>query len=356
MFQHLRAHLLGADGLEAEGDVAGAGAAGDGFLHGGFDGGGGFEFTEAVAEHHGGGPDLRAGVGDALAGDVGGGAAGGLVEAEGEAEAVLFRAEAGGGEHAEGAADDAHFIGENVAEHVFGEEHVELVGVAGELHGGVVDIHVAQLDFRCVLGKVFGHDLAPEHGGFENVGLVDGADALAAGLGGVDGDLGDALDFAGLVDHGIDGLLFAVFKRGGGLGLAEVDAAGKLADADDVDAVGDALLLERGGIGQLRVKQTWAHIGVEGVGLADWEQGRSLGLFLGGEGFPLRAADGAEEDGFTLVANGLGAVGEGDAVIVDGDTTDVGVFVVEREAELVACGFKDVESDIHDFRADAITG
>jgi two-component system, cell cycle sensor histidine kinase and response regulator CckA len=44
---------------------------------------------EAEAEHHGGGEDLGAGVGDALACDVGSGAAGRFVEAEGQAERFL---------------------------------------------------------------------------------------------------------------------------------------------------------------------------------------------------------------------------------------------------------------------------
>ena len=154
-------------------------------------------------------------------------------------------------------------------------------------------------------GEVLGHDLAPEDGSFEDVGLVDGADALAACVCGVDGDLGDALDLAGLVDHGVDGLLFAVFERGGRLRLAEVDAAGELADADDVDTGRDALFLERGGVGEFWVEKAGADVGVERVGLADREQGRALGLFLGRKCFPFWAADGAEKDGFALSQTAL---------------------------------------------------
>ena len=43
-------------------------------------------------------------------------------------------------------------------------------------------------------------------------------------------------------------------------------------------------------------------------------------------------------------------------MVVDGDTADVRAFVVECKAEFLAGDFKDVESDLHDFGPDAITG
>ena len=43
-------------------------------------------------------------------------------------------------------------------------------------------------------GAVLGDGFAPEHGGFEDVGFIDGAELLFAGAGGGDGDLEDALD------------------------------------------------------------------------------------------------------------------------------------------------------------------
>ncbi len=43
-------------------------------------------------------------------------------------------------------------------------------------------------------------------------------------------------------------------------------------------------------------------------------------------------------------------------MVVDGDAADVGALVIECEAELFASGVEDVERDVHDFGADAITG
>jgi len=187
-------HRAGADGRTAEGDVAGARAAGDGLLHRGFDAlRDGLE-VEAVAEHLGDGEDLRAGIRDAFARDVGRGAAGGAVVGRRVGRGVSARAERGGGQHAERTADDGHLVGEDVAKHVFGHEDVELVGIARELHRGVVDIHVAQREVGRVGGAIFGDRLAPEHRGLEDVGFVHGAELLLAGAGGGDGDLQDAFD------------------------------------------------------------------------------------------------------------------------------------------------------------------
>ena len=66
-----------------------------------------------------------------LACNVGGGAVDRLVEAGGGI------ADGGGWQQADGAGDHARLIGENVAEHVLSNHHVELAGVFHELHGAV---------------------------------------------------------------------------------------------------------------------------------------------------------------------------------------------------------------------------
>src|SRR5690606_27304122 len=115
---------------------------------------------------------------------------GGFVEAEVESvDAAL--AERGGGEHAERAGDHGHFIGEDVAEEVFRDEHAEGAGALDELHGGVVDIHVLQLDFGEFL-RDFQDGLAPKDGGGEDVRLVYGEEAFFPAHGGGEGDAGDA--------------------------------------------------------------------------------------------------------------------------------------------------------------------
>jgi hypothetical protein len=145
-----------------------------------------------------------------------------------------------------------------------------------------------------MLREIRNHGLAPEHRRFQHIGLVDRADALAARARGDRGDLGDAFDLRGLVDHRVDRLLLAIGQRDRGLRLAEINAARQLADADDVDAVRNALRLERRGVDQVLVEQTGADVGEETEGLAQRQERGALGLFLRRQLFPFRTTDGAE--------------------------------------------------------------
>ena len=209
---------------------------------------------------------------------------------------IAVRAEGGGSHHAERAADDSHLVGEDVAEHVLGEEDVELRGLEDELHRGVVDVHHREGDVRGGGLEAISDDLAPEDGGLEDVGLVDEGDVLTTGARGGDGDVGDAFDLRLAVDHGVDGFDVPVSERRGGL-RSKVEAAGELADADHVDAVRDAVRADRRSVDEVLQQQAGTHVGVEREVLAEGEEGGALRLFGRRQLFPLRAADGTEEDG-----------------------------------------------------------
>jgi hypothetical protein len=84
-------------------------------------------------------------------------------------------------------------VGQDVAEHVGRDHDVELLGCAHQLHGGIVDIHVGQLDVRIVERRQGDH-VAPQLGAFEHVGLVHGAHAPLALHRDIEGDATDALD------------------------------------------------------------------------------------------------------------------------------------------------------------------
>ena len=298
---------------------------------------------------------MGTGVGDAFACDVGSGAATWLVESEGEVVLVFAGAETRAGEHTEAAADDTHFVGNDVAEHVLGYDDVELIGVAGHLHGGVVDVHVGEFNLGRVLADVFNGGLAPEDRGGEDVRFVDGADFAGAGSGGGDGDFEDAFDFAFFVDHLVCRLDVAVGERLGAL-WPEVDAAGELAYAYNVDAFGDALGFERGGIGELLIEESGTEVGKKGEVFADGEQGGTFGLLSWRKGLPFWTADGAEEDGVGIFADLDSGVGKGFAFVVDSGAADVGLGVVERNACGLGGGFEDVECDGHYFWSDVVTG
>ena len=108
------------------------------------------------------------GIGDALAGDVGRRAVDRFVQ---PARAV---AERGRGQQAERAGQHRGLVGQDVAEHVLGDRHVEVARAADQVHRRRVDQHVLELH----VGKLVAHrrasrDLAPQARGLEHVGLVD---------------------------------------------------------------------------------------------------------------------------------------------------------------------------------------
>ncbi len=266
------------------------------------------------------------------------------------------RAEAGRREHAERAADHRHLVGEDVAEHVFREEHVELVRVARELHRGVVHIHVRQLDIGMSFREVPRHGLAPEDARSRGRWPCPPSRRVRCARSRGDGrDFGDALDLAGLVNHRVDRLTVAVLERGGGLGLAEINAAGQLADAHDVDAVGDAFDLQRRRVDQFGIKQTGAEVGEKVEGLAQRQQGGAFRLFLGRQFFPLRAADRTKQDRVRLPAERERGVGQGLAVAVDARSADLGDLVMKREALLAGHVGEHAQGLGHHFGTDVVS-
>ncbi len=152
----------------------------------------------------------------------------GFVEIDGAADG-------GRGQHAERAGDDAGLVGEDVAEEVLGEDDVEVARDVHDVHRHGVDELVFECDVGVVLGD-FSDGGAPELRDFEDVGLVDGGDFVAAFAGEFEGDAGDADDFSFRVAHGVNGFVGFLVPRAG---CAEVEAAEELADEENVGVFGD---------------------------------------------------------------------------------------------------------------------
>ena len=91
-----------------------------------------------MIEHHGTGPDLADRIGDALAGDVGGGAVHRLEHGGELAGGVDVPA----GGQSDAAADRGGEVGEDVAEQVVGDDHVEAARVVDQVDGGGIDVGV----------------------------------------------------------------------------------------------------------------------------------------------------------------------------------------------------------------------
>ena len=156
---------------------------------------------------------------------------------------------------------------------------------------------------------------------------------LAAAAGELEGEANDALHFLLGVAERVDGLAAAGVGPAF-LGLAEVDAAGELAQDDHVDVLDD-VALERGVVGEEGEHLDGADVGKEPEAFAQAED-RLLRPDLGAGLVPLGAADGAEEDGVLFPAEGEVFGAEGGAVGVDGGAADGRFGVGELVAELAA--------------------
>src|ERR1700693_310458 len=117
--------------------------------------------------------------------------------------------DAGRSEQADRSHDSAGLIREDIAEHVFGEDDVELGGLEDQRHGGRVHVHVGELD----VGKISGDasdDFAPETRALQNIRLVDGEHTPAPGSRKLKCDAGNALDLRLTVAHGVERVARAV--------------------------------------------------------------------------------------------------------------------------------------------------
>ena len=153
----------------------------------------------------------------------------------------------GGRQHTDGAGQHGGFVGEDIAEDVAGGNHVKLFGRAYELHGGIVDVHMGELDIRVFFADFF-KDFAPQFGGFQNVGFADGADFFAAFLSGLEGNVGNTADFTFAVFHGVVAFAFAVFQNADAARFAEINIAGEFAHNQNIQT-GNDFGFERGGVG-----------------------------------------------------------------------------------------------------------
>ena len=135
-------------------------------------------------------------------------------------------------------------------------------GRGDQLHRGVVDEQVLELDVRELRRVDLANDLAPQPARLEHVGLVDARHARARGL---ECDSRDPLDLLARVDADVGGGV------GGARLLAEVDPAGELAHHHEIGAV-DHLALQRARVVQRRQRAHRPQVGEQAEPLSQSQQ------------------------------------------------------------------------------------
>ena len=127
----------------------------------------------------------------------------------------------------------------------------------------------------------FGNHVFPELEGFQHIGFVHASDAAfaaccLAGARGLEGDMGNTLNFRLAIAHGVEGFFGAgEVAVGGGAPsarLAKINVAREFADDQDIEAR-DQFGLEAGGIDQLLVANSGAEIGEQAQVLAQAQNG-----------------------------------------------------------------------------------
>ena len=137
--------------------------------------------------------------------------------------------------------------------------------------------------------------------------------------------------------------------------LAEIHAAGELADHEEVGAV-HQLLLERGFVDERLEGLHGAQVGVQAELLAHGQQAL-LRTHLGGRIVVIfGVADGAEKHRVGIQAGLVGHLREGVAETVDGAGAHVSEMVGHLVSELAADGVNAFDRLADDFGADAVPG
>jgi hypothetical protein len=218
-------------------------------------------------------------------------------------------------------------VGEDVAEGVLRQEHVELPRREHELEAAVVDEHVPELDVGVVGGDAL-HDLAPEPRGIEDVGLVHGGDVAPAPPRQLEAAARDALDLVRPVLHGVEDGPVVADAPG-----AEVEAAHELSDDEQVDPFAAC----------------GAEVRVD-VELAAKSEQTLLGPDCGA--VEARVADRAEEDGVGGLGGGEGLGGQRVAGGVDRRPAEGVLLQLQVERKLA----QDARGGRRHLRADAVAG
>ena len=188
-----------------------------------------------VLQHHDGRQEQGSGVGEALAGNVGGGAVDGLED--GALVANVAR-----GRQAETADEAGAHVGQDVAVQVGQDEHLELPAPphVEKLRRHDIYVPAVQLDIGVLLGHLARDAQEQTVGHLHDGGLVHGADLLAANLLGVlEGEAQDTL--AGRAGDELDGLNNAVNYH---VLNARVFALGVFTDQNRVNAIVGGLVAD----------------------------------------------------------------------------------------------------------------
>ena len=257
-------------------------------------------------------------------------------------------------QHAKRSGQHRRNVGKHVTEQVVGNDDIELLGPAHELHATGIRKHVGQFHIGIFFLVRRRYHLIPQNARLHDIAFFHGTDLVAAGPCQFERHTGNPLDFIGVVNLGIDCPLLAIAKIGDRLGFAEINAARQLAHDQDIKPL-DHILFQRRGFRQRRIADCRAQIGEQFHLLAQAQQAGFRANVIGNT-IPLRPANSAEQHRIgakrlchVIIRNRL-------AMGVIGRTANQTLIQHEPRAFLLVHPVDELAHFRHGFRANAVAG
>ena len=163
------------------------------------------------------------------------------------------------------------------------------------------------------------------------------------------------MDFRFFVNHRVEGHGFPVFLATA-LGLAEIDAARKFANAEHIEAVRNQLVFDGRSMNQRGQADSGTEIGEKAEVLAQRQQRAAFRLDIRRQIFPLGTTHRPEKDRIRLFAGADGFRGQGMPGGIDRGSTDLMFAAVYDKTGFFGDGIQHAQRLGHDFGADAVAG
>ena len=224
--------------------------------------------------------------------------------------------------------------------------------VFNQLHGGVVNVHMRQLNVRILFGD-FIDDFAPQNGSLQNVRFVDGGYLTAALTRGFKCDARDTFNFKAVIHLGIE-CFFMLAVAFAPFWLTEVDPTGQFTDAQNVEAICGNVGAQWAESFQPLIQFCRTQVAEQFEVLTQRQQRTTLRLTVRRQMFPFRAAYGAKQNGVCLFTAFHCRLRQRLPVVVDRRTADVITTGGNTHLKSMANCFQDFQGLCHHFRTNTV--
>ena len=171
--------------------------------------------------------------------------------------------------HSDRACYHARLIRKNIAKHILCKDHIKLSRIVNKLHSAIVNQHMLQSYLRVVLCHFF-HNLSPEPGRVQHIGLIYACHLFLSLHGNVKGLYCNTADFIFVIGKCINGCFYPIFLNC--FSFPEIKTSGKLPDNNHIKAFSNDLFFQGAGCLQFLIKIRRTKISKKIQSLADCQK------------------------------------------------------------------------------------